>query len=83
MMDYISESSRKIVSSQSELCKAMESVLGKDFLTMTDKEIGKTAREIAERGNTAEIKRNKDGILIIEVEKKIVRKDNVSSNQKL
>lgn len=82
-MDYISESSRKIVSSQSELCKAMESVLGKDFLTMTDKEIGKTAREIAERGNTAEIKRNKDGILIIEVEKKIVRKDNVSSNQKL
>lgn len=42
---------------------------------MTDKEIGKTAREIAERGNTAEIKRNKDGIIILEVDKKIARSD--------
>lgn len=42
---------------------------------MTDKEIGKTAREIAERGNTAEVKRNKDGIVILEVRKKILRKD--------
>lgn len=42
---------------------------------MTDKEIGKTAREIAERGNTAEVKRNKDGIMILEVEKKIVKAD--------
>ncbi len=42
---------------------------------MTDKEIGKTAREIAERGNTAEIRRNKDGIVIMEVEKKIVKAD--------
>ena len=50
---------------------------------MTDKEIGKTAREIAERGNTAEVKRNKDGIVILEVEKKVARKDNVSTNQKL
>lgn len=50
---------------------------------MTDKEIGKTAREIAERGNTAEIKRNKDGIVILEVEKKIMRKDNVPADQKL
>lgn len=82
-MDYISESSRKIVSSQSELCKAMESVLGKDFLTMTDKEIGRTAREIAERGNTAEVRRNKDGIVILEVRKKIVRKDNVSKDKEL
>lgn len=49
---------------------------------MTDKEIGKTVREIVERGNTAEVKRNKDGILIIEVEKKIVRKCNVSSDKK-
>lgn len=40
---------------------------------MTDKEIGKTAREIAERGNTAEVKRNKDGILILEVGRKIVK----------
>jgi hypothetical protein len=50
---------------------------------MTDKEIGKTVREIAERGNTAEVKRDKDGIVILEVGKKIVRKDNVSANQKL
>ncbi len=42
---------------------------------MTDKEIGKTVREIAERGNTAEIRRNKDGIVIMEVEKKIVKSD--------
>lgn len=40
---------------------------------MTDKEIGKTAREIAERGNTAEIKRNKDGIVILEKWAKIVK----------
>ena len=40
---------------------------------MTDKEIGKTAREIAERGNTAEVKRNKDGILILEVGRKIAK----------
>lgn len=50
---------------------------------MTDKEIGKTAREIAERGNTAEVKRNKDGIVILEVGKKIVRKDNVSADKEL
>lgn len=42
---------------------------------MTDKEIGKTVREIAEQGNTAEVKRDKDGIVILEVGKKIVRKD--------
>ena len=42
---------------------------------MTDKEIGKKAREIAERGNTAEVKRNKDGIVIMEVMKKIVKSD--------
>lgn len=50
---------------------------------MTDKEIGRTAREIAERGNTAEVRRNKDGIVILEVKKKIVRKDNVSANKEL
>lgn len=50
---------------------------------MTDKEIGKTVREIAERGNTAEVKRNKDGIVILEVRKKIVRKDNVSADKEL
>lgn len=42
---------------------------------MTDKEIGKTAREIAERGNTAEVKRNKAGIVVLEVEKKIAKAD--------
>lgn len=42
---------------------------------MTDKEIGKTAREIAERGNTAEVKKNKNGILILEVTKKIAKTD--------
>lgn len=50
---------------------------------MTDKEIGKTVREIAERGNTAEVKRDKDGIVILEVGKKIVRKDNVSAEKEL
>lgn len=42
---------------------------------MTDKEIGKVAREIAERGNTAEVKRNKDGIIVLEVKKEIVKKE--------
>lgn len=42
---------------------------------MTDKEIGKAAREIAEQGNTAEVRRNKDGIVILEVRKKIVKSD--------
>lgn len=41
---------------------------------MTDKEIGKTAREIAERGNTAEVKQNKDGIIVLEVKKEIIKK---------
>lgn len=42
---------------------------------MTDKEIGKTAREIAERGNTANVKKNKDGIVILEEKVKIVKSD--------
>lgn len=42
---------------------------------MTDKEIGKTAREIAERGNTAEVKRSRDGIVILEVRKKMVKSE--------
>lgn len=50
---------------------------------MTDKEIGKTVREIADKGYTAEVKRNKAGIVILEVGKKIVRKDNVSANKEL
>lgn len=50
---------------------------------MTDKEIGKTAREIAERGNTAEVKRNKDGIVILEVRKKIVGDENGKGKQRI
>ena len=42
---------------------------------MTDKEIGKTAREIVDRGNTAKVKKNKDGILILEEKCKIVKED--------
>lgn len=43
---------------------------------MTDKDIGKKAREIAERGNTAEVKKGRDGgVVILEVRKKIVRAD--------
>lgn len=42
---------------------------------MTDKEIGKTAREIADKGYTAMVKRNKDGIVILEEKCKIVKSD--------
>lgn len=50
---------------------------------MTDKEIGKTAREIAEKGYTAIVKKNKDGIVILKEKCEIVRKDNVSAYKKL
>lgn len=50
---------------------------------MTDKEIGKTAREIADKGYTAIVKRNKDGYVILKEKCEIVRKDNVSADQKL
>lgn len=50
---------------------------------MTDKEIGKAAREIVEKGYTAMIKKNKDGIVILKEKCEIVRKDHVSKNQKL
>lgn len=42
---------------------------------MTDKEIGRTAREIAERGKRAEVYKNKDGIVILEKTCKIVKKE--------
>lgn len=42
---------------------------------MTDKEIGKTAREIADRGLRAEVYKNKYGIVILEVGKKIVKSE--------
>lgn len=54
-----------------ELCEPNQG----EIKYMTDKDIGKTAREIVERGNTAEVKRNKDGIVILEVGKKIVKSD--------
>lgn len=50
---------------------------------MTDKEIGKTVREIADKGYTAMIKKNKDGYLILKQKCEIVRKDDVSPKQKL
>lgn len=40
---------------------------------MTDKEIGKTVREIAERGCRAEVYKGKDGIVILEKRVKIVK----------
>ena len=51
--------------------------------SMTDKEIGKTAREIADKGYTAMVKKNKDGYLILRQQCEIVRKDNVSADKKL
>lgn len=45
---------------------------------MTDKEIGKTAREIADRGFTAIVKKNKDGIVILEEKCRIVKKEDGS-----
>ncbi len=42
---------------------------------MTDKEIGKTAREIVDRGFTAIVKKNKDGIAILEEKCRIVKSD--------
>ncbi len=42
---------------------------------MTDKEIGRIVREIAERGNTAEARRKGNGIVILEYKKKIVKED--------
>lgn len=50
---------------------------------MTDKEIGKTVREIADKGYTAMVKKNKDGYLILKQECKIVRRDNVSADKEL
>ncbi len=50
---------------------------------MTDKEIGKTAREIVDRGLTAIVKKNKNGIVILEEKCKIARSDNVPTNKKL
>ncbi len=42
---------------------------------MTDKEIGKIAREIVDRGFAAIVKKNKDGIVILEEKCRIVKSD--------
>lgn len=42
---------------------------------MTDKEIGKTAREIVEQGYAAIVRKNKDGILILKEKCEIVKSD--------
>lgn len=42
---------------------------------MTDKEIGKTAREIAEQGLNAIVKKTKDGIVILKEKCEIVKAD--------
>lgn len=42
---------------------------------MTDKEIGKTAREIAEQGFNAVVKKNKDGIVILKEKYEVVKKE--------
>lgn len=47
---------------------------------MTDKEIGAMVREIADRGFKAEVYRNKDGIVIMEVKKSIVKADKNKKN---
>lgn len=44
---------------------------------MTDRELGKKVREIADRGSTAEVKINKEGIVVLEVARKVIIKDNV------
>ncbi len=42
---------------------------------MTDKEIGKTVREIAEKGFNAIVKKSKDGIIILKEKCEIVKSD--------
>lgn len=42
---------------------------------MTDKEIGKIAREIAEKGYTAMVKKNKYGIVILKEKCEIIKSD--------
>lgn len=49
---------------------------------MTDKEIGKTAREIANRGNSAIVKKNKRGIVILEEKCKIIKEDEAYDEDK-
>ena len=42
---------------------------------MTDKEIGRTVREIAEKGFNAIVKKGKDGIVILKEKCEIVKSD--------
>lgn len=42
---------------------------------MTDKEIGKTVREIVEKGFNAVVKKSKDGIIILRETCEVVKSD--------
>lgn len=42
---------------------------------MTDKEIGKTTREIAEQGLNAIVKKSKDGIVILKEKCEVVKSE--------
>lgn len=42
---------------------------------MTDKDIGKTVREIVEQGLNAIVKKNKDGIVIMKEKCEVVKSD--------
>ncbi len=42
---------------------------------MTDKEIGKVVRDIAERGLSAVVKKDKNGIIILEEKRKIIKRE--------
>lgn len=42
---------------------------------MTDKELGKTVREIASQGFNAIVKKNKDGIIILKEKCEIVKSE--------
>ena len=43
---------------------------------MDNERMLKSIREILERGNTAEVKQRKDGIIVLEVNRKITYQDN-------
>lgn len=49
---------------------------------MTDKEIGRAVREIAEGGDTARVKKNKDGLIILKDKSTIVKRDVISTFSK-
>lgn len=47
---------------------------------MSDKQLAETIRQICEKGNNAEVRLSKDGVLVVyEVKKKIANKKNMVS----